>query len=627
MGSPQRIKGELRFLAYERLLPDVVARSHGMPGWCRRWLVSVGLAVVLLAALAGGITALEPDRPWLVRLACRDEATLQRLLGTGMRALLWERGQVYGLATAEQRARVAALGIASEILSRQAAEGDYFVVYASAPEAQSLGQRYGPLVPLGDGFYLLGLAPGASPLEPVGPRFVRRLPFSIELLPGIPPPPAPPLSTADMTSLVEGVTPARLAQTIAQLQDDDDRPGPDALRSRFTMVPGLAAEGAYLAQQLQAMGLSVSHLPFTATDHGLQVSRPVSNIVAALPGVRPDSEGFYIVCAHYDSTASREAGWRDQWPNAPAPGADDNASGAAAVLEVARALAGHRFAYSVRFVLFAGEEQGLQGSHAYATALRAVNARVLGVINLDMVAYDANGDGQVELHAGSRGDSQALASALARNMARYAPSLHPELKTDTATTRSDHASFWASGYPAVLLIEDWEEFTPHYHTYGDSLATLNIPYYADIVRATVATIGELAQPWEPDLSASRMAAALDMPFLTTVAYTITIRNSSALTATATLTDALAPELALASPISVTSGISTWDPTTRAVGWSGAVAPQAAVTMTFRALLDPREAAGAWIRNTAVLDDGAGRVYELPAHVRVPWRWRLPSVLH
>ena len=588
-----------------------------------RWLLSVGIAVLLLSGLGAVIAHGQgPEQPWLVRLSHCDEATLGHLVRSGVRVLYWRGTQAVALAGARERAVLAAAGLEPEVLSRQPPQGDYYLFEAPAERAALLAERYGPLVAVGPGQYLAALPPEAL----VGLPFAWRLPERLVApQPAPPAPAAPQASPRQLPSLVDSVSATRLAEHVAQLQDDDDHPGADALRSRYSMVPGLDAEAAYIAAQLRSAGLEVSYFPFTAVDYGLQVSRIVSNVIGTLPGARPEGEGFYIVCAHYDSTAS---GNRDRWPaewrTLPAPGADDNASGVAGVLEAARVLASQPLAYGVRFVFFAGEEQGLQGSRAYAGALRAEGARLLGVINLDMVAYDSDGDGRFQLHAGSAAASQALGAALARNAGRYAPALRPQVLTDTATNRSDHAPFWVEGYPAVLVIEDFgRDSTPYYHTMSDTLSTLHLAYCTDLVRATVATAAELAQVLGPDLSASSKVARLESPLPATVAYTVTLANSGQATAHAVLSDALAPGLVPYGAPRASSGQAGWDLPGRTLHWQGEIAPQDRVTIAFRALIDPGQAAGLRIPNVARVDDGTGRLYELSADVRSPWRWALP----
>ena len=94
-----------------------------------------------------------------------------------------------------------------------------------------------------------------------------------------------------------------------------------------------------------------------------------------------------------------------------APGADDNASGTAAVLEAARVLSQYRFKHTLRFVTFAAEEQGLIGSYYYVAEARSAGTPIGGAINLDMIAWDSDDDDAMDIHAGTRSDSQALGAA------------------------------------------------------------------------------------------------------------------------------------------------------------------------------------------------------------------------
>ena len=301
-----------------------------------RWLVSITLAAILLAGLLfAAVSAQVPEPPWLLRIPCASDPQLTRLLARGLRVVLWQEGYAYALATADTWQDLVGEGLAVEILDREPPLGDYFVVAATPAEAEALRRRYGCLAALGDGFYLLGLPPDAPPEAPAGVRFARRLPERLQT----PPPPlaAPATSSSASTidALVSLVSADRLRRDIAELQDDDSHPGPDALRSRFSMVSSLDVEGAYIARELAAAGLTIAYHPVLVTDRYVGASRVVSNIVGTLAGLKPESEGFYIVCAHYDSTGANDHDmWPTQWRTWPAPGADDNASGTAVVLEL-----------------------------------------------------------------------------------------------------------------------------------------------------------------------------------------------------------------------------------------------------------------------------------------------------
>jgi hypothetical protein len=208
----------------------------------------------------------------------------------------------------------------------------------------------------------------------------------------------------------------------------------------------------------------------------------LNNVIATKTGTTyPDH--YYIICAHYD----------DMPPGPLAPGADDNGSGTAAVIEAARLLAGYDFKYSIRFVLFSGEEQGLVGSSAYAAAAAANGDLIEGVINMDMIAYDSNGDGTVEIHAGTLTGSQQIGTLMVNNISTWGLSLSAQYLTSGSSGASDHASFWNVGYPAIMHIEDFQDFTPYYHTTNDRLNTLNASYFHENAKLAVGTLAVLAE--------------------------------------------------------------------------------------------------------------------------------------
>jgi acetylornithine deacetylase/succinyl-diaminopimelate desuccinylase-like protein len=102
------------------------------------------------------------------------------------------------------------------------------------------------------------------------------------------------------------------------------------------------------------------------------------NVVGTIPGTK-NPEEIYIVCAHLDSKSDKRLVY--------APGADDNASGCAAVLELAALLADHSFEKSIRFIIFSREETGQNGSKAYLKSLDKEKEKIRGAINLDMIAF------------------------------------------------------------------------------------------------------------------------------------------------------------------------------------------------------------------------------------------------
>jgi bacterial leucyl aminopeptidase len=235
--------------------------------------------------------------------------------------------------------------------------------------------------------------------------------------------------------------------------------------------------------------------------------RRLDNVEAELAGTGLD--GVVLVTAHLDSTAARQPGYRPTLD--PAPGADDDASGTAAVLVAADAIAAldaalHTPRRAVRFVLFNAEEHGLVGSQAYARDQAALGTPIAAVLQLDMIGYNVRPGPEWELHAGFT-ESPAVEEsslALARIVARLAAQVSPDLppaqvypapgEPDPAEQRSDHYSFQVRGYPACLASEDLfagpglnappEEMNPNYHSPTDK--AVDFGYAADIARAMVA---------------------------------------------------------------------------------------------------------------------------------------------
>lgn len=191
------------------------------------------------------------------------------------------------------------------------------------------------------------------------------------------------------------------------------------------------------------------------------------------------------------------------------PGADDNASGLAGVLEVARVLGGSG---RVRLCAFGGEEDGLRGSMAHVERL----AGAVGAIVLEMIGYRARGPGSQRVPAdlaalvdppphgdfiavvadeASVGYAEAFvagAQAVAPDLGVY-PVAAPAVILPTLA-RSDHLPYWSSGRRALLVTDTAEFRNPHYHLASDTIDTLDLEFAAEVTRAVVATVHRLDPP-------------------------------------------------------------------------------------------------------------------------------------
>jgi Zn-dependent M28 family amino/carboxypeptidase len=240
--------------------------------------------------------------------------------------------------------------------------------------------------------------------------------------------------------------------------------------TRHSTSSQFAAAAAWARQALADLGYGVQ-----------QQTIPVGggtslNLVAERPGQGAETRDLVLLTAHLDSVNTHGG------PSASAPGADDNGSGSAGVLEVARALRDHRGRHDLQLVLFGGEEQGLHGSRHFVARLdAATRRRIRTVVNMDMIGTLNTPQPTVLLEGATV--SQAVIDGLAEAAATYTnlivqTSLHP--------FNSDHVPFIDAGVPAVLTIEGADSANPHIHTAGDTLDHVNDGLALDILRMNTA---------------------------------------------------------------------------------------------------------------------------------------------
>jgi Zn-dependent M28 family amino/carboxypeptidase len=274
----------------------------------------------------------------------------------------------------------------------------------------------------------------------------------------------------------------------------------EVIGPRYIEKPqALAAAAAYIEREFIALDDTVEYQAYDAAD------ATVSNLVVERRGLRcPDS--IIIIGAHYDSVPAT-------------PGADDNASAVAVLIEVARLLQGRHAERTIRFVAFACEEPphfytDTMGSQVYARRCRTRSEDIAGMLCLEMVGYFSDEPGSQVPPAGiprwlqwvlpKRGNFLAAVGNL-RSLS-LAWRFHWGFKRQTRLPLfsvclpesiheirlSDNSSFWDQGYPALMLTDTSFLRNPNYHQRSDRADTLDYDRMAEVARGVAGAVGRLA---------------------------------------------------------------------------------------------------------------------------------------
>jgi len=250
---------------------------------------------------------------------------------------------------------------------------------------------------------------------------------------------------------------------------------------------GLLAVRAYIRDRLGALGPVEEHRFRSGIDDGI-------NLILRLPG-RQSGLAPLLVAAHYDGPLN-------------SPGADDNATGVAALLELAERWVRQPPRRPVWLVAFDQEEWGMLGSGALAAELRAAGQRLKLMVSLEMLGFTGPEQrypvAAMRALYGERGDFIAvvgntatapLLPGLARRMGRHVPTRVlpvPNRGQGLPDVRlSDHSPFWDVGYDALLITDTSFLRNPHYHRPSDTIDSLDLPFLAAVTEAVVAGLAGL----------------------------------------------------------------------------------------------------------------------------------------
>jgi len=254
--------------------------------------------------------------------------------------------------------------------------------------------------------------------------------------------------------------------------------------NRYTRNPGIHDARMWLVAQLEALpGLQVTTPSFMVGN------TTAYNVVATLDGqTRPND--WYIVGGHYDSIS--------QDPQVAAPGAEDNGSGCAGVLEMARIFTANPPDATTLFICYSAEELGLHGSYDHVDGLIASGnlAKVQTMLDLDMLGYTSDADLDCLLETDPFAD---FLLDIFEDAALQFTSLR--IVTNLAACCSDHRPYLDAGVPALLTIEnDWSEY-PYYHTVNDLPQHLTIAMGREILKMNVAAMAQMIGAPDPPVFA------------------------------------------------------------------------------------------------------------------------------
>jgi len=253
-----------------------------------------------------------------------------------------------------------------------------------------------------------------------------------------------------------------------------------ATYNRYTLGSGNANAQQWIISQLSELAQRNSKFTYTTQSFPVQGGLGY-NIIATLTGsVTPDV--WVIIGGHYDSTS--------QSPSSSAPGAEDNGSGAAGVLEIARAFIGFDSPSTAIFIFFSGEEQGLYGSEYHSQRLvdEGHKNKLKLMHNMDMIAYRASSNPYYQVLLETFPAYENLFDTYTNNANRFT---ELDLLYSLNAFGSDHEPYLDLGMPALLTIDgDWDSY-PHYHRTTDTIDKLNSRLGFEILKlgaATVATV-------------------------------------------------------------------------------------------------------------------------------------------
>ena len=240
---------------------------------------------------------------------------------------------------------------------------------------------------------------------------------------------------------------------------------------RYTGSANCTAAGDYIYEEFENMGMDVE---FHEWNYGGFECR---NIIATLPGIDPESNAIFIISAHYDTTPG-------------SLGANDDGSGIAAVLSIAKIMSQHSFNHTLRFITFSGEEVGTYGSFCYAYKAYTQNDNIVAVLNADIIGYANTTEGGkiIRFYHPERSDwvvkFAKIISEKYMNLINLSVEAYPNYRG------ADHQAFIDYGYDAVF-IHQYDPY-PWANTPEDTPDRINHTYQIKATKFLLAVLAEFA---------------------------------------------------------------------------------------------------------------------------------------
>jgi hypothetical protein len=429
------------------------------------------LVIAFYGAFAPHATFSAPQERSLVLIERTSSKTTEELLSAGV-LVVREFGQrLVAVAGKEDLGRIEGMGLRYKILDEDITGKTYYTVFlGDERRARSAALRVDILEREGFQAVVRASPTEADALAAEGIELARVFLTAMRVKPPTGPilPPIPLEPDPLIQEMVASVSIARIDSRVQRLQD---------FVTRYSAHDSCLAAAQWIKAQFESYGIDSVYFHVWSEQYH-------DNVVAVLPGTT-HPEWNVIIGGHYDSVTSTPSN---------APGADDNASGTACILECAQILSQYDFDCTITFIAFSGEEQGLLGSENYAMEAAARGDIILGMVAVDMIGYVAPND-QIDLDIIDNASSTWMRDRVMGVGALYVPELSIVHGTLVGGS-SDHASFWRHGYDAIMFFEDSNQYSPYIHKVTDVVGTSYIsPTLAErSVKTAVAFIADLAEP-------------------------------------------------------------------------------------------------------------------------------------